>query len=102
MEDEFTCIICQDLFIDSTTLPCAHSFCEHCLQTWLTKKKNCPICRQTITGKPVRSLVLDNAIAKMVESMDEETKTRRQMVSQERQELKRGNMVQNTVIIIEG
>lgn len=102
MEDEFTCIICQDLFIDSTTLPCAHSFCEHCLQTWLAKKKNCPICRQPITGKPVRSLVLDNAIAKMVESMDEETKTRRQTVSRERQELKRGNMVQNTVIIIEG
>lgn len=102
MEDEFTCIICQDLFIDSTTLSCAHSFCEHCLQTWLAKKNNCPICRQVITGRPVRSLVLDNAIAKMVESMDEETKTRRQTVSHERQELKRGNMVQNTVIIIDG
>lgn len=102
MEDEFTCIICQDLFIDSTTLSCAHSFCEHCLQTWLQKKNNCPICRQLISGKPVRSLVLDNAIAKMVESMDEETKTRRQMVSQERQELKRGNMVHNTVIVIDG
>ena len=102
MEDEFTCIICQDLFIDSTTLPCAHSFCEHCLQTWLAKKNNCPICRQVIMGRPVRSLVLDNAIAKMVESMDEETKTRRQTVSRERQELKRGNMVQNAVIIIDG
>lgn len=101
MEDEFTCIICQDLFINSTTLPCAHSFCEYCLQTWLLKKNNCPICRQTITGKPVRSLVLDNAIAKMVESMDEETKTRRQTVSQERQELKlQGNTV--TVVIIDG
>ena len=98
MEDEFTCIICQDLFINSTTLPCAHSFCEYCLQTWLLKKNNCPICRQIITGKPVRSLVLDNAIAKMVESMDEETKTRRQTVSQERQQLKlRGNI--NVIII---
>lgn len=102
MEDEFTCIICQDLFIDSTTLPCAHSFCEYCLQSWLQKKNNCPICRQPITGRPVRSLVLDNAIAKMVESMDDETKTRRQTVSQEREELKRGNMVQNAVIVIDG
>ncbi|KAL9954152.1 hypothetical protein ACROYT_G041653 [Oculina patagonica] len=89
MEDEFTCIICQDLFINSTTLPCAHSFCEYCLQSWLQKKNNCPICRQPIMGRPVRSLVLDNAIAKMVESMDEETKTRRQTVSQEREQLKR-------------
>ncbi|KAJ7365260.1 E3 ubiquitin-protein ligase rnf8 [Desmophyllum pertusum] len=89
MEDEFTCIICQDLFINSTTLPCAHSFCEHCLKAWLQKKNNCPICRQPIMGRPVRSLVLDNAIAKMVESMDEETKTRRQTVSQEREEFKR-------------
>lgn len=102
MEDEFTCIICQDLFINSTTLPCAHSFCEYCLKSWLQKKNNCPICRQPIMGRPVRSLVLDNAIAKMVESMDEETKTRRQTVSQEREELKRGNMVQNAVIIIDG
>ena len=102
MEDEFTCIICQDLFIHSTTLPCAHSFCEYCLTSWLQKKNNCPICRQPIMGRPVRSLVLDNAIAKMVESMDEETKTRRQTVSQEREELKRGNMVQNAVIIIDG
>lgn len=102
MEDEFTCIICQDLFINSTTLPCAHSFCEYCLKSWLQKKSNCPICRQPIMGRPVRSLVLDNAIAKMVESMDEETKTRRQTVRQEREELKRGNMVQNAVIIIDG
>ena len=37
----------------------------------------------------------------MVESMDEETKTRRQTVSQERQELKlQGNTV--TVVIIDG
>ena len=98
MEDEFTCIICQDLFINSTTLPCAHSFCEYCLQTWLLKKNNCPICRQGIMGRPVRSLVLDNAIAKMVESMDEETKTRRQTVSQERQALKGKDIV----IIIDG
>ena len=102
MEDEFSCIICQDLFINSTTLPCAHSFCEYCLMSWLQKKNNCPICRQPIVGRPVRSLVLDNAIAKMVESMDEETKTRRQTVTQEREELKRGNILQNAVIIIDG
>lgn len=102
MEDEFSCIICQDLFINSTTLPCAHSFCEYCLMSWLQKKNNCPICRQPIVGRPVRSLVLDNAIAKMVESMDDETKTRRQTVTQEREELKRGNILQNAVIIIDG
>ena len=55
-----------------------------------------------LMGRPVRSLVLFNAIAKMVESMDEETKTRLRRVSQEREELKRGNMVQNAVIIIDG
>ena len=102
MEDEFTCIICHDLFINSSTLSCAHSFCEYCLQSWLLKKKNCPICRQPTKGRPVKSLVLDNAITKMVQSMDDETKTRRQMVMQEREQLKRGNLVNNAVIIIDG
>ena len=37
MEDEFTCIICQELFIQATTLPCAHSFCKLSLKSWIRK-----------------------------------------------------------------
>ena len=84
MEDEFTCIICQELFIQATTLACSHSFCDYCLKSWLKKKMTCPICRTDIKGTFVRSRVLDSAVEKIVETMDEETKTRRQAVSEER------------------
>lgn len=84
MEDEFTCIICQELFIEATTLPCSHSFCDYCLKSWLRKKKTCPICRTDIKGTSVRSIVLDSAVEKIVDTMDQETKTRRRTVIEER------------------
>ena len=93
MEDEFTCIVCQELFVFATTLACSHSFCEHCLFSWMAKKSNCPMCRQRVKGEPVRSIVLDNAIGRMVESMDEEARKRRQELIQEREQLKRGNLL---------
>ncbi|XP_028409816.1 E3 ubiquitin-protein ligase rnf8-like [Dendronephthya gigantea] len=84
MEDEFTCIICQELFFEAMTLACSHSFCDYCLKLWLKKKKTCPICRTDINGTFVRSRVLDSAVEKIVETMDEETKNRRQAVFEER------------------
>ena len=76
MQEEFTCVICQELFVTAHTLTCSHSFCESCIKEWMKvqKKKDCPICRKTITAEPVHSLVLDNAIDKMVEKMDDDAK----------------------------
>lgn len=89
MEDEFTCIICQELFVDATTLPCAHSFCELCLRLWLRKKKTCPVCRRKLKVKAFRSVVLDSAIEKMIEAMDDDTRKRRVELKREREEQKR-------------
>ena len=49
MTEEFTCVICQELFIKAHTLPCSHSFCEVCIKEWLRTKKVCPICRKRVT-----------------------------------------------------
>lgn len=95
MEDEFTCIICHELFIRATTLVCSHSFCDFCLKSWLKKKKTCPICRTDVKGTFVRSIVLDSAVEKIVQTMDEETKERRQNVSQERKRLSQGKLCDN-------
>lgn len=89
MEDEFTCIICQELFIEATTLPCAHTFCDMCLRLWLKKKKNCPVCRRRIKGKAVRSLVLDSVVEKMLETMDDADKKRRADLRKEREAQKK-------------
>jgi len=89
MEDEFTCVICQELLLDATTLPCAHSFCELCLRLWLKNEKKCPVCRRKLKVKAFRSVVLDSAIEKMIEAMDEDTKQKRLELKRERDEQKR-------------
>ena len=80
MKEEFTCVICQDLFINAHTLPCAHSFCELCIKEWIKGSKggkNCPICRKYITSDSVRSIVLDNAISMLEVELSEEEKQER-------------------------
>ena len=100
MEDEFTCIICQELFIEATTLACSHSFCDYCLKSWLKKKKTCPICRTDIKGTFVRSRVLDSAVEKIVETMDDETKTRRKAVSEERKKKEIGKKFTRMIVMM--
>ncbi|KAL3888254.1 hypothetical protein ACJMK2_000625 [Sinanodonta woodiana] len=55
-EDAPTCPICLGLFNVPRQLPCAHTFCQSCLQSYITSKateheKNkcieCPVCRKT-------------------------------------------------------
>ena len=84
MEDEFTCIICSELFIEATTLPCAHTFCGQCLTSWVKKKKECPVCRRRIKGKAVRSFVLDSIVEKMLESLSEADRKTRADLCKER------------------
>jgi len=92
MEAEFTCSICHELLVEATTLPCAHSFCELCLRVWLRRnnpgssRKACPICRQRIQTKAVHSVMLDNAIDKMIEAMDEDRREHRVVLKRQRVE----------------
>ncbi|KAL3890491.1 hypothetical protein ACJMK2_002773 [Sinanodonta woodiana] len=55
-EDEPTCPICLGLFNVPRQLPCAHTFCQSCLQSYITSKAiehekkrcfECPVCRKT-------------------------------------------------------
>ncbi|KAG7460708.1 hypothetical protein MATL_G00201630 [Megalops atlanticus] len=86
LENELQCIICSELFIEAVTLSCAHSFCLHCIEAWRKRSGACPICRQDILSQ-TRSLVLDNCIDRMVESLSAELKERRQeLISQRKGE----------------
>lgn len=84
MQEELTCVICQELFVVAHTLTCAHSFCADCINAWMNSKKECPICRKPITTKPIHSLVLDNTIDKMVEKMDVQAREERKQLKESR------------------
>ena len=51
LEERLTCPVCLDHYTNPKTLPCLHSFCEHCLEGLPLDKKNetyylsCPTCR---------------------------------------------------------
>ena len=51
LEERLTCPVCLDHYTNPMTLPCLHSFCQHCLEGLPLDKKNetyylsCPTCR---------------------------------------------------------
>ncbi|XP_055462974.1 E3 ubiquitin-protein ligase RNF8 isoform X1 [Psammomys obesus] len=83
LENELQCIICSEYFIEAVTLNCAHSFCSFCISEWMKRKVECPICRKDIEST-THSLVLDNCINKMVDSLSSEVRERRCILIRER------------------
>ncbi|CAN9509575.1 unnamed protein product [Ophioblennius macclurei] len=53
-EAQFRCCICLDIFIDPVSIPCAHNFCQDCIEGfWDTKgKPDCPLCKQVFDTRP--------------------------------------------------
>ncbi|EDL22626.1 ring finger protein 8 [Mus musculus] len=83
LENELQCIICSEYFIEAVTLNCAHSFCSFCINEWMKRKVECPICRKDIESR-TNSLVLDNCISKMVDNLSSDVKERRSVLIRER------------------
>lgn len=48
---ESVCSICHSTFLENhklSLLTCGHSFHEECIVNWLSRKSNCPICREEV------------------------------------------------------
>jgi len=59
------CMICMDTLINPIMLECTHLFCGKCVLNWLTTNRNCPYCRNAISG-------VDKLIAIVNEKKEEE------------------------------
>ncbi|XP_047428002.1 bloodthirsty-related gene family, member 12 [Mugil cephalus] len=57
-EEQFTCSICLEVFVEPVSTPCGHSFCKACLQGYWnhSKKFSCPMCKKNYTKKPEMSV----------------------------------------------
>ena len=58
--EELECACCYEILVDPTTLTCGHSFCRYCLAKWfnMSKKTECPECRQIWSGFPMVNIHL--------------------------------------------
>ncbi|CAN8011666.1 unnamed protein product [Ixodes pacificus] len=79
MENELTCVICSELFIDAVMLQCGHTFCAYCIQNWRKQRNCCPFCQVKISSV-TRSFVVDNVIEELVCFNPELKKFRKQLV----------------------
>nr|XP_040035776.1 zinc-binding protein A33-like [Gasterosteus aculeatus aculeatus] len=57
-EDQFTCSICLEVFVEPVSTPCGHSFCKACLQGYWnhSKKFLCPMCKKSYSKRPEMSV----------------------------------------------
>jgi hypothetical protein len=84
---ELICAICQDFFVEASTVECGHSFCRMCIENWLKSKLTCPICRHPVNKPPIGSVCLDKAVRVMLD-LNEETTAANQLMERQKQACK--------------
>ncbi|THD25217.1 hypothetical protein D915_003819 [Fasciola hepatica] len=47
LENDFSCAICHEVFMNASVLGCGHCFCAYCIHVWLRRRPQCPICTRT-------------------------------------------------------
>jgi len=88
-ETQLQCAVCNELFVEATSINCGHTFCHYCIHEWKKKKPNCPVCRTDIKHL-VQCKVLDEYTDKVYEQfVSEGGKLARASLKEERSKIKR-------------
>lgn len=75
-DDDFSCSVCCDIFIDPVVLSCSHTFCRVCVtQSWQEKRaRECPICRKiSKTADPPCNRVMKNLCEALLKERSQKT-----------------------------
>ncbi|KAL4112371.1 hypothetical protein QTP88_016179 [Uroleucon formosanum] len=83
LENDFQCAICNEVVFRPTMVNCAHTFCEVCLKSWLSRSNLCPTCRGTVSFTSY-SFSLDNYISNLCDLLGGTIKEQRRIQQNER------------------
>ncbi|XP_077641879.1 tripartite motif-containing protein 59 [Lonchura striata] len=76
LEEELTCPICCDTFVDPRVLPCSHTFCGPCLRELLQPAAglSCPSCRAAVAvpAAGIEALPINFALKAVIEKCQQE------------------------------
>lgn len=70
-ESQFKCPICLDILNDPVSIPCGHTYCMVCMNSYWDQAESgpysCPQCRETFSPRPVlrRNTVLAEVVEKL-------------------------------------
>ncbi|XP_064474922.1 E3 ubiquitin-protein ligase rnf8-A-like [Ornithodoros turicata] len=84
LENELTCFICYELFVEAVILQCGHTFCNYCIQSWRRQRDICPFCQTKVLTQN-RNFLADNVIEGLL-SCTPTLKQPRERLLQERME----------------
>ncbi|XP_048021178.1 tripartite motif-containing protein 12A-like [Megalobrama amblycephala] len=88
-EEDFSCPVCCDIFINPVLLPCSHSVCSACIQkVWENKTlKECPVCRTTSSNdRPPLNLALRNLCESFLQERSQRSSSEDEMVCSDHKE----------------
>ncbi|XP_036790225.1 uncharacterized protein LOC110513232 isoform X2 [Oncorhynchus mykiss] len=71
-EDHFRCSVCTEVFKEPVSIPCGHSYCRRCIETYWnqpdqTGDYDCPQCRKRFRTRP--DLLTNSALEKVIEKL---------------------------------
>jgi E3 ubiquitin-protein ligase CHFR len=75
MEDIITCSICSEIMHDCVSLqPCLHTYCAGCYSEWMTKSKECPICKRKVE-RIAKNHIVNNIVESYLSNYPEKRRT---------------------------
>ncbi|XP_064871155.1 uncharacterized protein LOC115118821, partial [Oncorhynchus nerka] len=68
-EDHFRCSVCTEVFKEPVSIPCGHSYCRRCIETYWNQTGDyyCPQCRKRFRTRP--DLLTNSALEKVIEKL---------------------------------
>lgn len=69
IDDLLKCKVCYKPFINPMTLPCKHTVCKQCIESWLQQTKSCPVCRKAPLQQDQLKSVTESILIQMLDRL---------------------------------